>query len=241
MNGFISYDWHLHVPSPLAILVISIPLTAEDDADKDEDEERMKADDLSEGLGQQRRGKKAKAGKKTAAAQDGKGNAPGADEAIGRQLEGAPLSMQQRLVKAKLVGISEGQVKESARALAYIPSPKFTGARPGYMFKRGGLGLGYYHDQPPDGRSKNGGRDKVAGKASGKGSTVALDRSKAPIIPAGGSKRGGAWSDSDDDLEPPPVVERTSKSVLGQKGRQDRRKALPGRLRKKLAKDSGRA
>jgi hypothetical protein len=33
-------------------------------------------------------------------------------------------------------------------ATEYIPSAEFTGARPGYVFKRGSGGLGYYTDLP---------------------------------------------------------------------------------------------
>ena len=216
----------------------------------------MEAADLSEGLRLLMGGKRAKNGKAKAVsfAQGSNGDAPGPDRAvkaaIGGRSKEAPPSMQQRLVKAKLLGSSEAALKEdqerikgSAPVLAFVPSSKFVGARPGSIFKFGDLGLGYYRDLPLAGKGKKSAKDKLG--AAGKGPAV-IPRSKAPIIPAGGSikRKGGDWSDSDDDLEPRPAMKQSLTGVVGlgkAAGKQDKKKSLPGRLRKKLARDSGRS
>lgn len=155
-----------------------------------------------------------------------------------------PPGFQQRLSAAKAEGAG----------LAYIPAAKFGGARPGYMFKLGGLGLGYYRDA-----AASGGKKAVGASASG----GVLPKGKRPIMPIG-PQSDGRLSDSDDDGDniggaPPPSRLKQSQPQSKKKAakvgagesssrggggstpaapsdRGGRRKALPGRLRKKLAK-----
>lgn len=75
--------------------------------------------------------------------------------------QGAPAgtSLKSRLVKAHANGATaaalqaaslEGVVKKGGAAVPYVAAPKFAGARPGYCFRKGPQGLGYYVDKPPN-------------------------------------------------------------------------------------------
>lgn len=51
----------------------------------------------------------------------------------------------------RMLGLGGGPVsaldrKAKASAPAFMPSAAFTGRRPGYVFKRGAQGVGYYED-----------------------------------------------------------------------------------------------
>eukprot|EP00955_Chlamydomonas_euryale_P031291 329107-Chlamydomonas_euryale.AAC.7 len=129
--------------------------------------------------------------------------------------------LQQRLTAAK------------GDRLAFMAASAFGGSRPGYVFKMGALGLGYYVDVAP--------QPKKAGLAPQKG--------KGPIIPIGPQGKG-IWSDSEEEderehdastLAQPNSRKKKGKKYAGSanangEDAHGRKKALPGRLRKKLAK-----
>lgn len=174
----------------------------------------------------------------------------------------------------------KGGKKFSAAAIPeFLPFKKFSGARPGYVFKKGGMGVGYYIDHPPHkvlkdlARARKQIAAKYAAKPVGGGATEKLKKkagavaTKAvPLLPGkmktlerqqqeypSSDEEGFGGSSSDSDSEggggnrgglkkahglnstspspPPPVV--VAVELSGQK----KRGALPGRLRKKLAKD----
>jgi ATP-dependent RNA helicase DDX5/DBP2 len=154
----------------------------------------------------------------------------------------------------------------------FVASKKFSGARPGYVFKKGGMGVGYYVDHPPHKVLKDLARArkqiaakyaaKPVGGNSGAGEKIkkkaAVATKAVPLLPGKMKtlKRqqqeypfsdeegfgGSSGSDSDDDGDGGSTKKVTTKkpsssspvqAVSGQK----KRGALPGRLRKKLAKD----
>ena len=217
--------------------------------------ERLEAADLTEGLrqlmrGAKKGGKKGKAAAPTPAHTHGGGSqgpsSGGEDQVLPLIGKGHPPSMQQRLAKAKAAGFFEA-VSTSASGLAFMPSKNFSGARPGYVFKKGALGLGYYRDHLPKAtKSKPGLKPSGSAMTSRKfretsATAAQIPRSKAPIIPAGGglsAKRKAQWSDDDDDDDDDGHQAEKRRPKSGKatgKG-----KALPGRLRKKLARDSQR-
>lgn len=92
----------------------------------------------------------AKKSKKMAAKEES-----GSDDEEG--FDRAGTSLQSRLAKAHANGAaaaalkaaSEGSAKSKAGQVPFVASPKFAGARPGYCFRKGAQGLGYYVDKPP--------------------------------------------------------------------------------------------
>ncbi|GAX80336.1 hypothetical protein CEUSTIGMA_g7774.t1 [Chlamydomonas eustigma] len=135
----------------------------------------------------------------------------------------------------------------------FKPSSKFAGAKPGYVYKTGPSGLGYYRDTAAT----------AARKKSTKSNLMEQDLSKVPIIGVQRHKRKSDWSDDDDDLMEDeetegrkllggPHADGGSKNGDGKQGRRtrlstgkvkrlegggvtlQRKKTLPGRLRKKL-------
>lgn len=188
--------------------------------------------------------KKAKKGR-----DDGADDGDGGEERAGKKAkvaastaDGAAPSMQQRLARAKFAGAQEAIAKEELAAGAtagapFIASPKFAGRRPGYMFKQGKQGLGYYVDHGPKVTKKK--LSAAALKEKGKGPIIAVERGKH------------SWSDddseSDGEADKAAAVPNSGKGKGKGKGgapgggaggqQQQKRKALPGRLRKKLAKD----
>ena len=169
-----------------------------------------------------------------------------------------PPSMKQRLAQAKAAGVAEAvAVSATSSGLAFMPSGKFSGPRPGYLFKKGPLGLGYYRDQMPlstkakaAGSSSHHAAKATAGKqladgaAFSKKAAAQILRSKAPIISAAGglsAKRKAEWSDDDDDDHEPSGHGRPKgKGGKAVAGNGVKSKALPGRLRKRLARDANR-
>jgi len=134
----------------------------------------------------------------------------------------------------------------AARAPAplFDAAAAFGGARPGWVFGRGALGVGYYPDP------------RVARPAAGQGRKQGAGRGAAPGPPAAPGGDLVARLLALDD-EPPPAAgpgrlpgmyrKRTGRVDAGAPAapaapaaRGGRRGALPGRLRKKLAKDRGR-
>ncbi len=194
-------------------------------------EERMQAADISEGLRNAGILRKKKAKK-------GSSKSDGVNARLAAGAEEPLLSMQQRLSKAKTAGVAEAVRRASAAepSLAFSPSAKFVGARSGYVFKKGPLGLGYYRDAAKP-------RAAVPKAAA----AAALQRCKGPIIPSGKKRVLDVWSDEDDEdeedggsVDAPDIEGR--KGLSKSNATAKRRKALPGRLRKKLRKDQvGRA
>ncbi len=69
------------------------------------------------------------------------------DGALGQR--GGASSMQARLAKAH-THVDAGQAGKGKQAApTFIAAQRFSGARPGYCFRRGNQGLGYYVDKPP--------------------------------------------------------------------------------------------
>lgn len=173
--------------------------------------------------------------------------------------------------------------KKAAAAPEFVPYKKFSGARPGYVFKKGGLGVGYYLDNPPHAHLKAlaAARKELAAKMARKpigGSAAAASKpgnpaTKAvPLLPgrlkalkkkqgmdadyssegdssgSDGAVAGKHSNDGSSDSDSEPEPEQASKGKPAQKkgsavtvaspgGVVKRRGSLPGRLRKKLAKD----
>ena len=99
---------------------------------------------------------------------------------------------------------------------------KFSGARAGFVFKRGGLGVGYYVDRPPHLAAQARAAAQRAAKAA------AAPKAK-PLLPGRLKQlRRGRGESSDDEGDEGGVSPPAAKA---------KSKALPGRLRKKLAKE----
>lgn len=94
----------------------------------------------------------------------------------------------------------------------FLPAKKFAGAKPGYVFTSGARGMGYYLD--------------VKGKK-----TKAEKTAKGMPAIGGGLPGAAEWGSDDEE----PVEAATSRKVL------KKRHAVPGRLRKKLAKEKSAA
>ncbi len=147
----------------------------------------------------------------------------------------------------------------------FLPSRKFSGARPGYVFKKGGMGVGYYLDHPPHKVLKDlaRARKQIAAKYAAKPVGGAAEKSKkktgvaskaVPLLPGkmktlkrqqqeypSSDEEDFNDSESESDGGKGDTKKTTkvsspaapSTELSGQK----KRGALPGRLRKKLAKD----
>lgn len=161
---------------------------------------------------------------------------------------------------------AKNAVEAPSEPLAFVASRKFRGARPGAVFRLGTQGLGYYRDAVqmralgrktakaarPSERDDDDDDDADAPSATQAGLSRKARRAKAAMQarPIGGRSAGDAplpglaWrrgkgvdaaaadADSDDDRAP---VAAAAKSDGKQK-----KKSLPGRLRKKLARDAAR-
>ncbi|KAL6764959.1 P-loop containing nucleoside triphosphate hydrolase protein [Haematococcus lacustris] len=179
-------------------------------------------------------GTKAKKQRRKAEAGEEAGDGP-------KQNLSGPSSMAQRLAVAVARGTATAQSQASASREAvgqppFIPSQRFAGARAGYAFKKGPDGMGYYRDHPP----------------AKLNNPVMQLRGKGPIIPIGPQSRKGkqSWDDSSDEGDPPPSFDQAaaalpnaqadasaSRAIISNGNGVHKRKALPGRLRKKLAKE----
>ena len=193
---------------------------------------------------------------------------------------------------------NKGRKKTSSSAGAdrpeFLPFKKFSGARPGYVFKKGGMGVGYYVDYPPHKVLKDLARARkqiaakyaskpVGGAAAAKAGVTSKSAAKAvPLLPGKlktlkrqqqeypssdeeeeyfdedegslGSEEGEEGKEEkighDSERDGEGRGKSTSKGApkkKAEKGKslylptvvsaQKKRGALPGRLRKKLAKD----
>lgn len=110
---------------------------------------RMEVEDLMEGLGgskaaqlrqQQVLATMMKSAKRKMEQTSG---SEGSKKAKKGEEQGGP-SFTARLEAQREAGVAAGQAKDAA---AFIPSPKWTGAKPGYAFKKGPQGQGYYVDR----------------------------------------------------------------------------------------------
>ena len=130
---------------------------------------------------------------------------------------------------------------------SFIPADTFSGARPGYAFQTGSQGTGYYRDAvgaAAVSRSRRMaiGAGELASDSQDK-APMSRDGSAAVIGDGNADRRGrhaGRKADADDsDSEDDRSADgsrRGSGTGIGQKARGGR-KALPGRLRKKLARE----
>ena len=55
----------------------------------------------------------------------------------------------------------------------FQPAKRFSGAKPGFVFKKGARGLGYYLDRPPKVTWKGGGGGGAVGSGTGSGGGAA--------------------------------------------------------------------
>jgi superfamily II DNA/RNA helicase len=175
-------------------------------------------------------------------------------------------------------GGGDGNGNDGRQQPPFVRSPRFAGARPGYAFRRGDKGVGYYLDVPLHLEAEHAfakmlSPSSAGGGGGGKKQQQQKKKTKAPPAPKQGlaalPKLPGLArrqaSDSDDDLDdeedtpwrkvPPPPRKRQgaggsddddggdsdSDSDGGGGGKKRYKGALPGRLRKKLAKQRQRA
>lgn len=156
--------------------------------------------------------------------------------------------------------------------LEFLPCKKFSGARPGYVFKKGGMGVGFYLDHPPHKILKDlaRARKQIAAKYAAKpvgGSSEKLKekagagvatKAAVPLLPGkiktlkrqqqeypssdedGFGSSSGSESDSGKDhlhQKKAQNLNPTFVPIAQVSEQKKKRGALPGRLRKKLAKD----
>ena len=126
----------------------------------------------------------------------------------------------------------------------FIPADAFGGARPDYVFQTGSQGTGYYSDAV-GAAAVSRSRRKAVGAAESAGETqegvpARLDGSAAASGDGNAGGRAERKPDADDsDSEDDRGAKGRRRGVqtgIGQKVKGER-KALPGRLRKKLARD----
>ena len=163
-------------------------------------------------------------------------------------------------------GGTDAQSRPSAAAsadaeLGFIAADCFTGAWPGYVFRVGSEGTGYYRNvkNAPAWRQR-----RQAGRGSAAGELIGNLRQGISMIPIGGipiggtaaaagtgrgkrraeghdvaaQQSGGAHQQGDDTDSDPDQKKHGNKG--GAPKRREKQKALPGRLRKKLARERGR-
>ena len=142
--------------------------------------------------------------------------------------------------------IRRGSSGRAGSGRSFIAAEAFNGARPGYAFQTGSHGTGYYRDAAGGGTVSRS-RQKAIGVSKPAGDSqddvpMSLDGSAAVT---GGSaerraRRAARKPDADDsDSEDDRKADGRRRGVgtgIGQKAKGDRM-ALPGRLRKKLARD----
>jgi len=130
-------------------------------------------------------------------------------------------------------------------ARSFTPADTFSGARPGYVFQTGSQGTGYYSDAVGAAAAARSRRMAVgAGQPPGDGQDNAPQDGSAAVNGDGNAERRGRRSvrnpDADDsDSEDDGATDGSRRgpgSGTGQKARGGR-KSLPGRLRKKLARE----
>lgn len=101
---------------------------------------------------------------------------------------------------AVTVGPSRGKPAGAApqQAAAFIPAKKFTGAKPGYVFKKGPEGVGYYVDAPV-GRANGRPNDSSSTKHSKKSKAQQNGAAQADGRPGSAAAGDVAGSDSDEE------------------------------------------
>ena len=122
--------------------------------------------------------------------------------------------------KAKTTKTSEPV--EETPAAEFIASKKFTGAKPGYYFKKGPKGVGYYVDKNAP-RSK---KSSAAETPAKKSSVFSIPREQADFQPAkkfAGAKKGFVFKKGPKGLgyyldRPPKVMHRPGSARGGQRG-----------------------
>jgi hypothetical protein len=174
-------------------------------------------------------------------------------------------------------GIPGSTEQEAAAAAGFIPSPRFSGVKPGYVFKKGPQGLGFYRDVaaaashgptrahsaaqhtsqqqqqqlllPQRQQQSSSKRQQKDVKAQKKQSRSSQGAAPLPLLPGlAKKKQRDTWPDVLDgghDTEGSVPVDGGLASDEGTQWRggplqsrleaKGHRKALPGRLRKKLA------
>ena len=116
----------------------------------------------------------------------------------------------------------EGWTEKAAPAAEFIASKKFTGAKPGYYFKKGPKGVGYYVDKNAP-RSK---KSSAAETPAKKSSVFSIPREQADFQPAkkfAGAKKGFVFKKGPKGLgyyldRPPKVMHRPGSARGGQRG-----------------------
>jgi U3 small nucleolar RNA-associated protein 14 len=108
--------------------------------------------------------------------------------------------------------------QEPAQQSTFFPAPKFQGARPGYVFKRGPQGVGYYLDVVPSkaGKAGKGSQGRGKGKGSEGGGGAAAQ--------AGGKQKVSAAP-----FQEGLTAAAASQQVPGSSGKQDTRRPLGGK------------
>ena len=140
-------------------------------------------------------------------------------EDVLRELEmgGASTKKKKRKMKEEPTPVVEEE---------FVASKKFVGAKSGYVFTRRGLGQGYYKDYHPS---------RLRSKMQTNAAVTNKKKKEIPLLPGRAKalkkKQQGRFDDSE-------ASDSDSDSDGGQQEKKvnSKRKSLPGRLRKKLAK-----
>ena len=119
-------------------------------------------------------------------------------------------------------GGGKAGTEKAAPAAEFIASKKFAGAKPGYYFKKGPKGVGYYVDKNAP-RSK---KSSAAETPAKKSSVFSIPREQADFQPAkkfAGAKKGFVFKKGPKGLgyyldRPPKVMHRPGSARGGQRG-----------------------
>ena len=119
-------------------------------------------------------------------------------------------------------GDGKAGTEKAAPAAEFIASKKFAGAKPGYYFKKGPKGVGYYVDKNAP-RSK---KSSAAETPAKKSSVFSIPREQADFQPAkkfAGAKKGFVFKKGTKGLgyyldRPPKVTHRPGSARGGQRG-----------------------
>ncbi|GFR49563.1 hypothetical protein Agub_g11610 [Astrephomene gubernaculifera] len=161
---------------------------------EEEEQEEEEGDGGADDEGAARPGKKARkeaAGSvAAAAASQGETTATGRSRRPGDELLVPTTREQKRVQQQQQEGGAAG------RLAAYLPAKSFTGARAGYVFKKGPMGLGYYPDQPllatAGGKAKQAAAAAAAKGGAAEGAAVATQKKAAGKAAAAGAAKPAA-------------------------------------------------
>lgn len=194
-----------------------------ENSDEDEEEkevvEKPRINDILHELGMKSKAHKKKKNKKASDAQPKSDNSDieedDDEEDVPPRIK-TTAAIAKKKQKTDKVQKTDIKPKEAAE---FIASKKFAGAKPGYVFKKGYAGVGYYNDVNIYALWKK--------QQQGKTQQQLSTKAKLAALPIGGG--GGGVARDDEDIK--------ASTAAGKNNRASHKK-LPGRLRKKLAKQA---